>query len=285
MTTQGNDIQFGWIDLNSATSAIVTTRSSAQANAVTVTVRQSANSPNGSLKFLFAPLLGISETDIVATATAAFDDRVIGYEPPSGSNPFLPFTLHEDAYNTVGPDAYSYDAGTDSIVLSSDGITEIKLYPHESNRGNFGLLNIGTANHGTSTLLRQIEEGITPEELEAEIGTRYIDFLDDFGNPITYTVGGTPGLRVALQTSLETRVGEVVTVLLHDSVSGGGANRIYEITGIRFARVMVVNLRSNPMAVWLQPATLTGTGVRTSPTATSSCANDRGCSGQLVLVR
>ena len=139
LTTQGNDIGVGWIDLNSATSPIVTTLPSTQTNAVSVTVRQTASSPNGALQFLFAPLLGVTETDIVATATAAFDDRVIGYEPPGGPNPFLPFTIHENVYNNMGTDAYSYNATTDSVVTSSDGINEMNLYPHAGNgSGNFG---------------------------------------------------------------------------------------------------------------------------------------------------
>ncbi len=283
LTTQGNDIGFGWIDLNSATSTIVTSLPNGLTNAITVTVRQTANSPNGSLKFLFAPLLGIRETDIIATATAAFDDRLIGFEPPaSGPNPFAPFTIHENVYNAVGPDNYSFDASTGSLVAGSDGITEINLYPHaENGNGNFGLLNIGAGNNGTPAMRRQIEEGITPDELEEEIGTSAIDFWDEYGTPITYTIDGTPGLRATLEASLQTRVGDVIAVLLHNSVSGTGSNSYFQITGIRFARVMAANLNGNPKNVWLQPATLTGTGVRTSPAAASS----GGIGGQLVLVR
>ena len=44
---------------------------------------------------------------------------------------------------------------------------------------------------------------------------------------------------------------------------------------------MAADLRGNPKNVWLQPATLTGSGVRTSPTAPSSY----GIGGQVVLVR
>ena len=283
LTTLGNDIGVGWIDLNSATSTIVTTLPNGLTNAVTVTVRQAANSPNGSLKFLFAPLLGISETDIIATATAAFDDRLIGFEPPaSGPNPFAPFTIHEDVYNAIGPDNYSFDAGTGSVVAGSDGITEINFYPHaESGNGNFGLLNIGAGNNGTPALRRQIEEGVTPDELEAEIGSSAIYFWDDYGPPITYTLDGTPGLHATLEASLELRVGDVIAVLLHNSVSGTGSNSYFQITGIRFARVMAADLRGNPKNVWLQPTSFTGSGVRTSSSAPSSY----GMAGNLVLVR
>lgn len=283
LTTLAGDIDIGWIDLLSATSPISHSQAPRFSNAVEVTVRRTSNSPNGSLKFLFAPFLGLTETDIVATATAAFDDRLIGFEPPaSGPNPFAPFTIHEDVYNAVGPDTYSFDAGTGSVVAGSDGITEINLYPHAENaNGNFGLLNIGAGNNGTPTLRRQIEEGVTPEELEAEIGTSAIDFWDEYGTPITYTIDGTPGLRAALEASLESRVGDVIAVLLHDSVSGTGSSTNFQITGIRFARVLAANLHGNPKNVWLQPASFTGSGVRTSPAAPSS----GGMAGQLVLVR
>lgn len=283
LTTLASDIDIGWIDLLSATSPVTHSHAPRFSNAVEVTVRRTSNSPNGSLRFLFAPLLGLTETDIIATATAAFDDRLIGFEPPATSpNPFAPFTIHEDVYNAIGPDNYSFDASTGSVVAGSDGITEINFYPHaENGNGNFGLLNIGAGNNGTPALRRQIEEGVTPDELEAEIGSSAIYFWDDYGTPITYTIDGTPGLHATLEASLETRVGDVIALLLHSSASGTGSNSYFQITGIRFARVMAADLRGNPKNVWLQPATLTGAGVRTSPTAPSSY----GIGGQVVLVR
>ena len=204
---------------------------------------------------------------------------IIGIISP---NPFLPFTIHENVYNNLGPDAYAYNASTDSIVSSSDGTAEMNLYPHaENGSGNFGLLNIGAPSNSTAILRRQVEEGITPTELEAEIGTSNIDFWDDYGNPVTYTVGGNPGLVATLEASLLTRIGDVVAVLVHDTISGVGTNLTYQITGIRFARVMSANLHGNSKSVWLQPATLVGYGVRTSPAAPST----GGAAGQLVLVR
>ena len=283
LSTQGGDIGIGWIDLNSPTSQIITALPDALTNAITVTVRQSASSPNGALQFLFAPLLGINETDIVATATAAYDDRIIGFEPSAGGpSPFAPFTIHEDVYNAAGPDGFSFDAGLDSVSGSPDGITEINLYPHAGDAsGNFGLLNIGANHNGTTTLQDQIENGISPAELQDEVGTSVLDFWDEYGTPITYTIDGNPGLVSTLESSLQTRVGDVIAVLLHNSVSGNGSGVDFRITGIRFARVMEADLRGNDKRVWLQPASFAGAGVRTSAAAASS----GGIGGQIVLVR
>ena len=55
----------------------------------------------------------------------------------------------------------------------------------------------------------------------------------------------------------------------------------YQITGMRFARVMEAELNGNNKRVWLQPASFAGAGVRTSAAAASS----GGIGGQIVLVR
>ncbi len=280
--TLPTDIRTGWIDLNSATSSAITGVASSTLNAVEVSIRCEDNSPNGAVQFIFAPILGMTHTNIRATATAAFDDRLIGFEPLGGSNPFVPFTIHEDVYHAVGPDTYHYDDITEAVAVGPDGIQEINLYPHaDVGNGNFGLLNIGVGNNGTLNLRRQIEEGITAEELESEIGTSLLDFFDEYGDPVTYTIGGNPGLVATLESSMDYRVGEVIAVLLHNTATGNGANMNFRITGIRFARVMEAELNGNNKRVWLQPASYTGRGVRTDPGAPSS----GGVAGKLVLVR
>ena len=93
----------------------------------------------------------------------------------------------------------------------------------------------------------------------------------------------TPPPSASLQSAIEMREGEVVAFLIHDQVTGNGANTEYRITRIVFARLMGVKLQgsSNSRGLWLQPAVYTGAGVRTSPAA----PNSNGQIGKLILAR
>ncbi len=169
------------------------------------------------------------------------------------------------------------------MTNSSDGIGEIDIYPGNLAPGNFGLLNIGTPNQSTPALAAQIEDGVPPEDLEAEIGTTTLAFFDSSGDAITYPITGNPGLKAALEASVELRVGDIVAFLLHNVVAEQGSNAVYTITDIRFGRLMEVRIQgaSHRRGLWIQPVNFAGPGVVLDPAAPST----NGRLGQLVLVR
>ncbi len=282
LLTLPDDIIAGSLDLSSATATISSTCAGPNLNAVQVTVRCEEDSPNGPVRLFFAQILGRAETEISATAMAVFDDRVIGFEPPAVANPLVPFSVHEDVFNGGGPDVYGYDPDTQTITLGGDGVQEVNLYPHaEIGNGDFGLLNIGTPNQGNPALAVHIEDGVPPEDLEAEIGSSEVSFFDEYGDPVTYSITGNPGLHSALKSSLELREGEIIAVMVHDSAIGNGSNMTFHITGMRFARLMTTDLRGGTKYAWLQPVTYAGGGVRVGSSGTSS----GGLVGKIVLVR
>ena len=281
---ESNQIMMGFLDLSSATSSIQTSVAPSQINAVGVTVRRTSDSVNGPVDLMFARIFGISTSDVTALAVAAYDDKAAGFDTAGYPGGLLPFTVHEDVYEAgfaTGPDQYAWDAFNESILSGSDGVREVKLYPHNSAPGNFGLLNIGTPNQGTPALRNHIENGVPPEDFEAEVGTSVLTFYDDNGNPITNEMTGNPGMKASLESSLETRLGQVVGVFLHNNTSGAGANTVYTITQLRFGRLMHAKLKSGQKAVWMQPTSFTGSSVILSEKAPSS----GGMVGMLVLAR
>jgi hypothetical protein len=280
------DIVSGWIDLSSSTSSIDPSRPFSRHNAVHVYVRRMQGSANGPVDFFFASIFGKSEGDVTASAVAAFDDRVSGYDTGAGGGDLWPFTINLIDYDNqvaAGNDIYDYDAGAGNVLSGGDGMPEVNIYPANLAPGNFGLLNIGVGNQGTPALADHIENGVPPEHVENEIGTSELTFYDDDGYATTYNITGNPGLKASLESAIQTRIGDVVGILVHDQVSGSGANTVYRITGIRFARVMNVKLQgsSKSRRLWLQPVSYSGAGVVTSTGAPSS----GGAAGKLVLVR
>jgi hypothetical protein len=243
-------------------------------NSVQVQLRKTEGSSNGAVPLFFARVFGRNSTGTTSMARAAVDDRVAGYRIVEGGD-FVPFTIHEDIYNDLvvnGPDGYAYnDPGVNS---GGDGIPEVKLFPwkwtveddalydlnitpadkQNDASGNFGTLNIGIDNQGSTALEDQILNGVTADQLTAEFGTTELLFHDENGAH-TYESNGNTGLSATLKSTLSQRIGDVVGFFVHSSTYDTGAGAQFVISGIRFARIMNVRIHGNPneRAISLQP--------------------------------
>jgi len=279
------DVVPGTLDLDNPAAALDTT-GALRFNAVQVLVRKASGSSNGSVAYNFAKILGFTSGGVGAGATAAFDDRFAGYEQTEEYGLLIPFTIHRDIYNDMfvnGPDDYYYDAEGEFVLEGPDGVREVRLYPYNTVPGNFGLRNSATPNHGVPALEQQILYGVTPADLELEVGTSVLTFYDSAGQPTTYNITGTPGLKVGLSDAVEERIGDVIGFFLHDQVTGNGANSVYRIVDLRFGRVMTIDLHGNPnnKRLIIQPVAYTGPGVVVHDYAPSS----NGQVGALRIVR
>jgi len=260
-------------------------------NALQITVKRTSDSSNGPIPYLFAPILGKSEGGVLASAIAALDDRFGGYKQTEEYGLLIPFTIHEDIYYDMivnGPDDFSYDEATETVSATGDGVSEITLFPWKltgssAGSGNFGLLHVGNPGGGLAKVNEQINHGIAPADLEAEVGTSELTFVDSGGDPITYDVSGDPGMKRACEAAVLSRMGEIVGFFLHDYVTFDGAVTIYRIVDLRFGRVMHIDLTGAPSTkrLVLQPVAYTGPGVIVIEDAPSS----DGQVGVVVLVR
>ncbi|UCE60835.1 MAG: hypothetical protein JSU63_03615 [Phycisphaerales bacterium] len=290
------DILTGWMNADSTSETIHTNPVPIDYNAVQVTVRRAAGeslASNGPVNFYFASIWGKYFGETSASATALFDDRFSGYSVSTGEAGMLPFTIDEDAFLSelaAGGDSYGYDENTGLVTPGADDIREIRLYPYplsgsgyEEGDGNFGVLNIGTGNQGVDAEVIQIQNGITPEDFVAEIGTSDLTFFDESGNSLSYDITGSPGLEVALQTPITELIGQTVGFFLHNNVVLSGSNAIYTITQMRFGRVMDIRLTGAPnqRGLFVQPTSYAGPGVMIHEFAPSS----NGAAGRIVLVR
>jgi hypothetical protein len=271
---EGADIVKGYYDFDNP-SAALDTSGGHRFNAVEVTVRRTAGSANGPVPYHFARILGQSEGDVVARATAALDDHFAAYTPPGPV--IIPFTISRDVYDgmlVTGPDEFSYDELEDAVHATSDGVREVRLFPWSNNSsdagsGTFGVLNIGTPNQGLPGVIDQITNGVQPSDLEAEVGAPTLMFIDASGDPVTYQMTGGTGLGSGMDSALLTRVGDIVAFFLHDGFVQDGSNTIFTIVDLRFGRVMHVDLSGalDNRRIVIQPVNYTGGGVQTDPDA------------------
>lgn len=270
-------------------------------NAVEVTVRRAPGSSNPSVLFFFAGFLGMKEGSVSATATAAIDDRVAGVEYDPTGPTLIPFTIYKPSYDYMlgnGDDDYSYD---DEVLSRADGVKEVHLFPWRlkpkknddnnvvtyfelddgSGGGNFGLLSFegGSA----STVTEQIHDGISAAALEAQLGTSNPRYFDEDGNPITYTTIGESGMESKNKDALNSRKGEIVGFFLHDSASGSGSHVEYRNVGIRYGRIMDIQMGGGAAHSQLvvQPVAVDPTNLIMDEDAEST----EGQLGRVLLVR
>ncbi len=126
------DVVRGVYDFNNPAGGVVATGVEADYNACDVTVRCDGQI-NGTIPFLFAPLLGKMAGSVEATARAVFDDRVAGLTPAGALTPFV---IELNTYNDQivnGTDGYSFEP---TLSATPDGVPEIHLFPSAGGGGN-----------------------------------------------------------------------------------------------------------------------------------------------------
>ncbi len=271
----GSDIIVGFInDLRDPTEMI--SPGATPFNAVQVMVRREDNN-NGELPMFFASIFGVSSVPLRAVAIAGVEDGFSAYRPPSsGTSPLLPFSISIDKYNDSitngnGPDQWSWNETTRVPDHVPDGEHEIWIFPSDPDApGNFGTLNIGVGNQGTLVLASQIQNGLTDQELESEIGTGNLQFVDSNGNSQSYTITGNAGISAGMSDAVQARVGDVVAYFVHDTYTDQGSNATFNIVDLRFGRLFEVDLTGNlaDKRIVLQPEAYSGPGIQTDPAST-----------------
>ena len=263
-----------------------------QCNAVQVTARRDSSSSNGRIGLFFGPIFGIDSSAVGASATAVLDDRFSAYAPsPMGGTPAIPIAIDTDFWkdqivNGNGPDLHSYDPNSGTVQESGDGVPEITLFPAklgpsteeagDEGAGNFGLLHVGSGSLGTSAISEQITNGISAEDFIDLTGEPMIKFYTETSegpvtyNVVTYDILGDPGIKTSLKSALQAQIGKVVGFFLYDTVSEEGANTVFNISGMRFGRVVEVDLTGGDKIFAIQPVPYYGPDIITSPGAPST---------------
>jgi len=228
-------------------------------NAVSVTVQRNAER-GGSILLYFAPILGFSEKDLGAQATAAFEDGIAGFEvtDQTGNAELMPYALKTDSWDDLmsSPyDEYSYDPDTGEVSEGPDGIPEVNAFPGAGGGwqvvpGNFGTVDIGPDNNSAWDLRRQILEGISAEDLS------YFGGSLELGDDGYIDLNGDTGISAGVKDALESIKGRPRAVPIFSEAWGPGNNATFRIVGFAGIRIMHVKMTgaANSKELIVQPA-------------------------------
>jgi hypothetical protein len=238
-------------------------------NSVLVRVRRDSEH-NGRVPLFFSRLLGIDYASITAEAVASFDDGVIGFHRVSRSpaSAVIPFAVHQVEFESlldgIGPDSWAFEELTGQLSLGGDNIPEMNLYPDQTGGdqgssgitpGNFGTVVIGGMS-GASTLVRQLETGLSQDDLSFHGGALQLSETDGI-----LELSGNTGVTAGIESAMRELVGETRIILLYREVADPGANAVFTIAGFAGVRILEVDLNGRDKHITIQPAHIASEGV------------------------
>ena len=263
------DLVLGYIANPSNLNATMNYNDPSMFNSVQVRV-QASEERNGATPFFFARIFGLSSLELGASATAAMNRNVQGFQTPTdGSNlGILPFALDEVTWNALlagqTPDSYSWDNSAKTVQTGADGVREVNLYPQGTGSpGNRGTVDIGSNNNSTADLSRQIVNGVSASDLAHHGGELR------FNDQGTLSLNGDTGISAGVKDELASIIGKPRMIPIFRTVQGPGNNAQYTIVKFVGVRILAVKLTGSASSkyVMIQPANMVSKGI--IPAATS----------------
>lgn len=285
LVTADSDIQFGYFDPAAAAgSRFSTDTTNHKANALRVTLRRDGTT-NPRLRLFFGPVLGKSENNVQAQATA-WVPLAAGALPNSE---LIPYVAHVDYFNAAASlparpgnsNGYA-DVNTNTLTdhwsigpvgtaptQIPDGMKELLLFNSTQNApGNFGSIDLGTASNGTPELARQLRYG--PNQADFDIMKQAGKLAADNSFQAPVSLGGDTGISNGVKDDWNAIIGQNKIIPLYDTLSGNGNNAQYHIVGLAGVRIVAADLQGNPKRVWVQPTSFYSSKVIPSTSSDSS---------------
>jgi Flp pilus assembly protein TadG len=278
------DIVVGYLDPSNINATLDTSAASeSKWNAVQVATSRSS-SHGGIVPGYFSKLMGFQGSTVTTTSTAIAQNYTISgvKNVDTAVNAHLvPIVLDLTTYNAMmagqTQDQYTWNPATQTVTNGPDGVTESVLYPVGSGSpGNWGTIEVGVSNNGTSLIGNQIEYGITPAQLATYPNSTVS--LDYTQTPPQITFQGNPGISAGLQPYLDAIIGKPVTIPIYDQNGGNGTNAWYRVIAFQGVRILSVNFQGNPKYVVVQPALVN------DPTAIPGSAQSSWTKGGVIVL-
>jgi Flp pilus assembly protein TadG len=142
------------------------------------------------------------------------------------------------------PDGGPNDPSDPTILAGPDGYLELDAYPRdEATSGNFGTVDFGSANNATPDIERQIDFGISEDDL-LDMGFNAGDVitLDGLNASGNGGVDGETGVSAGFKDALDRNLGQCRVIALYSSVAAPGDNATFTLSGWAGIRIMDVQL-------------------------------------------
>lgn len=248
------DIVFGHFTGFGDPSSNMTPQIDANMNSVRVRVHKDTIR-NGDTSLGLARFFGVNSFGTSATATAAWVREIRGFETPADPDEtlgLLPFAVKLTSWNSLiagnGVDNWSWNPETKTVTSGSDGVLELNIYPINATPGNFGTVDVGSPQNSTDDLKRQINHGVSAEDLA------YMGGKIELGEDGTLLLNGDTGISASIGNELVNIIGKPRIIMLYTTVSGNGNNAYFTIVRFVGIRIVEVKLTGSPKRILVQPA-------------------------------
>ncbi|MCH5377139.1 MAG: pilus assembly protein TadG-related protein [Planctomycetes bacterium] len=199
---------------------------------------------NGPLPLFFANIWGRSSANVSCDAAAYIETDVRGFQVETEDNhpcKLLPFSLQIDLWQARVSqciDDYTHNTTSQTVCYGPDGAYEVDLFPIDLGPGNFGTIDIGSANNSSSDLSRQILYGPDASDF-----AYYPNNTLQFDENGVLIMNGDTGISAAIKDELNAITGQPRILPLHAMVWGNGNNASFQI--VAFVGVTIVDARLN----------------------------------------
>ena len=271
--SQAGDVVIGYLADGADPQGPLDTTDPQKYNAVQIRVRR-VSSQNGEVPMFFGRSLGLGSVATEAIATAVIEKNIDGFRTPDDNETLnvLPYAIDRDTWNNLinsgtGSDNWRWDESTNTVVLGSDNIKEINLFPQASGwAAKRGTVDIGSSSNSTADLARQIVQGISKQEML------------DLGKPLEFdgtgklTLNGDMGISTGVKDQLASIVGKTRIIPIFESVTGSGNTCTYTIVQWAGVRVLDVKLTGGKSSkrLTIQPATVVSKYASVNPDSTTT---------------
>jgi Flp pilus assembly protein TadG len=253
ITVPDADVTFGYTN----TSGSYSSTYSAFPNTIQVVTRRDSNQ-NGSLAFFFGPLLGVSSTNLTATARATiYVGNITSLQAIAGiDSHILPVALDYKSWTNFMSTGQNRDGTTST---GPNGYPQLQVYPDPGNApGQFGLLDVGPPQNNVPAFQTWIDDGVTPNDIDYLLNNNLI--------PVSPSAPeewkGGPGMKSTLQSNFASVEGQPTLIPIFQAVqyspsyiaaSGNGQGSYYAIIGFVGVTVTTATARGSNMTIAVQP--------------------------------
>jgi hypothetical protein len=259
LTLNDSDIQFGFTDASNNYTAY-NANNPVFPNTIKVTLRRDSTA-NGALGLFFAPVIGTSNVNVTATASATvMGGTVNNFSAVNSQNiGVLPVTYDVNAWNNFIKTGQWPDGSTQ---FDSNGVPVLQVYPSVKDSGNFGQLSLDDSHIGDSVEKSWIDNGLAPSDLASLQAANLIPLSNHSATSWDWI--GDTGFKSALVQDINTYLGKTFIIPLFTPYNssdanyqaGDGQGKGYYYNIVQFVGITIVAGDVNRQ-VMIQPAAIT----------------------------